>query len=90
VSPNYIIATNLLLEYWFAMDPSNPPEAALKLLETIQAERTDFGVAGNEPRSSNASVTANACARGNMGLEIIRGVTGEVDIDADKATATIR
>ena len=76
VSPNYLLATNLLLEYWFAMDPSNPPEAALKLLETIQAERMDSGVAGNVPRSSLASENANALARGDIGLEVIPGEAG--------------
>ena len=39
VTPNYRLATCLLVEYWWAVDPSAPPQAALDRLARLVAAR---------------------------------------------------
>jgi hypothetical protein len=76
VTPNYRIATCLLIEYAWAVDPYAPNSDALKLLQ----RRADDG--NGARRSAFASGVASS------GLCLVRGESKDVDIDAGTQTVT--
>ena len=87
VTPNYRIATCLLVEYWWAVDPDAPSRQALDLLNRLWADRgADDGCAQGAAESG----LVGPAAAGENGLSLVRGDSNEVDIDVQARTVTFR
>ena len=81
VAPNYRLATCLLIEHSWAVDPSAPSQAVLDLLARLRADR---GVEEDEERYYTAMLAAG------VSLSLVRGESKDVDIDAASGTVTFR
>jgi hypothetical protein len=82
VTPNYRIATCLLVENAWAVDPAAPPKAALDLFGRLRSDRGADGDAQVERRW--------VAGMGGAGLELVRGEGKDVDIDAEAQTVTFK
>jgi hypothetical protein len=80
VTPNYRLATCLLIEYWWAVDPSGPPTAARDLLIRLREDRD-----AKDDVLGGARRLAGGCE-----LSLVRGESKDVDIDAETHTVTFR
>jgi hypothetical protein len=72
VTANYRIATCLLVEYWWAVDPSAPPKAVLDLLGRLMKARC-----GEDDVLQRTAGPADAEAE----LSLVRGASADVDIE---------
>ena len=90
VTPNYRLATCLLVEYWWAMDPSSPPKEVLDLVAQLGAARG----AEEEGDGRGAREEEGGYARrldGAAGLiSLVRGGSEDVDVDPADGTVTFR
>ena len=85
VTPNYRLATCLLVEFAWAVDPSAPPQAALdrlaRLVAARGAEEEDDGA-----RERGGSETVVRLAGAEAGLSLVRGSSADVDIEGETVT----
>ena len=87
VTPNYRLATCLLVEYWWAMDPSAPPKEVLDLLAQLGAARfAEQEDGAKEEEGVYATRLDGAAGR----ISLVRGGSEDVDIDAADGTVTFR
>ena len=83
VTPNYRIATCLVVEYWWAVDPDAAPSSVFDRLATLRRE----AAAGGEEQGGG---WAGPAAAGDGVLSLVRGNSDAVDIDVDAHTVTFR
>ena len=86
VTPNYRLATCLLVEYSWADDPAKPSKQALDLVSQFTADR---GLEDEQQEEEVESVWATGVA-GAFGLSLVRGDSTDVDIDAADHAVTFR
>ena len=84
VTPNYYLATCLLLVYWWAVDPWAPPSVALDLLLRLRADRG----AGDDSQDFEGAAETLGGMKG--GLSLVRGAVGDVDMDPEAREVMFR
>jgi hypothetical protein len=75
VTPNYRLATALLMEYWWVVCPFAPPKNGRDLLSRLRLER-------DASKTEHAGSLAGPAIPGEVTLSLIRGESKEVDIDS--------
>ena len=85
VTPNYRVATCLLLEYWWAVDPFAPTKAVLDLLRQLAAAR---GAEDDDAQEGAGSGTARLADE--VELSLVRGASADVDIEGQTVTFRCR
>jgi hypothetical protein len=82
VTPNYRIATCLIIEHTWAVDPDGPSKAVLDLLSRLRADRGAEGYVQAESRCTTRL--------GVAALSLVRGESKNVHIDKKAQTVTFR
>ena len=85
VTPNYRVATCLLLEYWWAVKAFAPTKAVLDLLRQLAAAR---GAEDDDAREGGGSGTAGLADE--VELSLVRGASADVDIEGQTVTFRCR
>ena len=94
VTPNYRVATCLLLEYWWAVKAFAPTKAMLDLLRRLAAARGAEDDDAQEGAGSGTAGLADGSETAGLAdeveLSLVRGASADVDIEGQTVTFRCR